>query len=538
MVYTFHSFGSEDFVGVQADNLPGTLLGVYKDPNTVFGITEANLTTQLVPTIFNPDFGDNPVLESVILHIPYFSTLQSTDDDGNNSYTLDSIYGNTGADYKLSIYRNNYLLRDLNPDADFENPQCYYSNQQDVFQATVSAADLIYENTAFRPNAAEYIIPGEVDPDTMIEGEPTRFPPGLTLDLTQDPNIPGTTFIDTTFFSELLFENASPADLSNQNLFVNYFKGLIFKFEVNNNDGTIFYVNLDGASIVVDYTNQEEMDAEEPFGVKDATVYNLRFSGNKVNTFNTINNEDVEGRQDNLYLKGGDGAFAEIDLFAGDIEDDQGGLVDALTYFKSKKDTWLINEADLVFYVNQDLVNGDEPERVVLYDLKNNEPIVDYFLDGTVNTTNPRQSRIGYSEILNRDSNGNGVRYKFRITNHINNILRRDSTNVKLGLYLTYNINQLADNFSGIITSKIQGVNNDEDDATIDALPPTSILSPKGTILYGSGNLPAGQKAELEIFYTEPRKLIAYVWYRWIYRQKRSVSYYFRRLKKIGIPGL
>lgn len=506
----FTPAGNEDFIGVQADNLPGTLLGVYKDPNGVFGITEANLTAQLVPTNFNTDFGTNPVLESVILNIPYFSTLVSTDGEGNNTYTLDSIYGNTNVEYKLSIYRNNYLLRDLNPDAGFENPQCYYSNQQELFDATVSAADLIYENTAFKPDPSEHVVPGELDPDTMEQEDPTRFPPGLRIDLTVDPNpTPDNITVNTTFFSDLLFVNATPGDLSNKNLFTNYFRGLIFKFE-SSTDGSIFYVNMDGASVVVDYTNNEEIESEEPFDVRDATAYRLEFNGNTVNTFNTISNEDVEGREDNLYLKGGDGAFAELNLFAGNIEDDEGNLVDALTYFKGKKDQWLINEANLVFYVNKGLITDsepeDEPERVILYDLKNNVPIADYFLDGGA-SNNPIQSRTQFSETLNRDSNGEGVRYKFRITNHINNILQRDSTNVKLGLYLTYNINQpiyLSGGIERIVKSKIQGVNNDEEDSSVDALPPTSILSPKGTILYGSGNLPAGQKAEFEIFYTEP----------------------------------
>jgi hypothetical protein len=32
-----------------------------------------------------------------------------------------------------------------------------------------------------------------------------------------------------------------------------------------------------------------------------------------------------------------------------------------------------------------------EPQRVYVYDLKNNRPIVDYFLDGTTNSLNPKK---------------------------------------------------------------------------------------------------------------------------------------------------
>lgn len=497
----FTPAGNEDVIGVQADNLPGTLLGVYKDPNSVFGITEANLTAQLIPTAFQTDFGTDPTLESAVLYIPYFSTLESTDDDGDSTYTLDSIYGNTNIEYKISIYRNNYLLRDLNPDSDFQDPQCYYSNQQGLFQDTVSTMELIYEDIAFTPSEEEIFIEGAIDPDTMEQEDPTRLAPGIRIDFTDTTN---TNIINPTFFSDLLFVNATANDLSNQNLFLNYFRGLIFKVEATNNDGSILYLNMDSSSLIIDYTNAEEIASDEDLDVRDATTYNLQFSGNSVNTFTTISNEDVDGREDNLYLKGGDGAFAVIDLFAGE-DIDGNGLSDIEDEFRSKKDTWLLNEANLVFYVNQEDVNGDEPERLVLYDLKNNVPVVDYFLDATVNTVNPNLSRTDFSDILDRDTNGNGTRYKFRITNHINNILKRDSTNVKLGLYLTYNINQVSDNLGNITTSKIQGVNKDDDDSTIDALPPTSILSPKGTILFGSENIiPEGQRAEFEIFYTEP----------------------------------
>src|SRR5690606_28782336 len=103
-------------------------------------------------------------------------------------------------------------------------------------------------------------------------------------------------------------------------------------------------------------------------------------------------------------------------------------------------------------------------------------------------------------EVLDRDSNGNGVKYKFRLTEHINNIFLKDSTNAKLGLYIASNINIAQ-------TSKIQGSITDEEDETVlTKIPSTSVLSPKGTILHGSkSTLPEGQRAEFEIYYTKPK---------------------------------
>src|SRR5690606_18006889 len=56
---------------VQSNNLPIQLLGVYKDP--VYGLSTGNVVTQLTPTIFGQGFGDDIILESVVLTIPYFS---------------------------------------------------------------------------------------------------------------------------------------------------------------------------------------------------------------------------------------------------------------------------------------------------------------------------------------------------------------------------------------------------------------------------------------------------------------------------------
>ena len=84
----------------QSNGLPGYLIGHYNDPN--FGSTTAHFLGQLTPGVYNPSFGDNTVLDSVILTIPYFSKL---DDE---TYTIDSLYGN--GPIKLSIFKNDFFL--------------------------------------------------------------------------------------------------------------------------------------------------------------------------------------------------------------------------------------------------------------------------------------------------------------------------------------------------------------------------------------------------------------------------------------------
>ena len=495
--------------GIQSNGLPGNLLGAYNDPNSTYGTTTASVVAQMTPTNFSPDFGENVTLESVTLTVPYFASIESTESNGDNTYKADSIFGDPDSTFKLSIYRSNYLLRDLDPNTNFEEAQVYYSNQEDLFCAQIG--ELLYQDDNFKPSFDEIRIQEvDEDGDPVFEDDGTtpviaeRIPPSLRVELLN----PG-----GSFWQDLIFANEENDVLSNANNFNEFFRGLIFKVEANSGEeGNMQMLNLTNslASIVLDYTNQEEIDDGE--SVRNPTAYRLAFGGGiKVNT---INNDFVLPvapnpfiGDDNLYLKGDDGSMAVVELFNGTV-DDEGIPVDAFAFFKNREGRWLINEANLIFYVNQDDVNGNEPNRLLLYDLKNNTPILDYYLDGSVNTAEPTKSKIDHSEILEKDTNGDGVRYKFRLTEHVNSMLIRDSTNVKIGVYIANNVNTAPStplDRESNTNSRVQGVTYDQDDSTINSFfPSTSLLSPRSTVLYGSKpDIPEGKRVEFEIFYTE-----------------------------------
>ncbi|HSM64544.1 MAG TPA: DUF4270 family protein, partial [Gillisia sp.] len=75
---------------VQTNGLPSNLLGVYNEP--VYGQQVANVLTQLSLTTNNPEFGTQPIVDSVVLTLPYYSTVVETGEDGNPVYKLDSIF--------------------------------------------------------------------------------------------------------------------------------------------------------------------------------------------------------------------------------------------------------------------------------------------------------------------------------------------------------------------------------------------------------------------------------------------------------------
>lgn len=478
---------------IQTNNFPSNFLGIYTDP--IYGNTTNEIITQVVPTStnFDPDFGTDPEFTHAYLTIPYYSKeVESTTEEP--AYNIDSLYGNKPI--KLSIYRSNYFLRDYDPAAEDADPQIYYSNNNE-FDSPGNLGELLYFNPDFEASDSEQII-YEEDENGQDE-EVSRIPPSLRVELL-NPN--------DDFWETLLFDKQGMPELSNANNFKDYFRGLYFKVELADGEmeGQAFMLNFlsSAASLTVYYNNW--VDGE----IVRNNKFTMNFRGNRASTItldpiatsllnNANNSADTTNGDTSLYLKGGEGSIAVVNLFQDQAELDEFNL---LYKDANGNPSRLINEANLIFYVDDlassllidddDANKKQQPNRVILYDIKNNTPIVDYFYDLTTVTTNPIDSKLNFSSILERDGDGKGVKYKIRLTEHLNNILLRDSTNFQLGLYITSNINEISNSY----------VLND---GILDGIPVGTGLSPKGTILYGSNeNVPEDKRVQLEIYYTQP----------------------------------
>ncbi|MBA3986521.1 MAG: DUF4270 domain-containing protein, partial [Flavobacteriales bacterium] len=187
---------------VQTNNLPNYQLGVYNDP--VYGITESSVLAQLTLNEVNPDFGVNPVIDSVYLSIPYFSTSNGAT-GSNLAFTLDSIFGTSP--FKLSVYRSNFFLRDLDPDTGFIEPQKYFSNQGPLFRGFLG--ELLYTDNEFTPSP---------EPVVVGSGEQTQqtFPPRLRVAL------------PISFFEENILNREGEEVLLNNENFKNHIRGIYF----------------------------------------------------------------------------------------------------------------------------------------------------------------------------------------------------------------------------------------------------------------------------------------------------------------------
>ena len=111
--YSRNYADASGFNGVQTNGSQIGVVGYYNDPT--YGSTTSNFLSQVALSRTNPDFGDNTednptVIDSVVFSLAYFATNEGTDDDGASTYTLDSIFGNTPGQMKLSVYRSKIKL--------------------------------------------------------------------------------------------------------------------------------------------------------------------------------------------------------------------------------------------------------------------------------------------------------------------------------------------------------------------------------------------------------------------------------------------
>jgi hypothetical protein len=500
----------------QTNGLPVNLFGYYND--LVYGNSTVNFVGQMTPTAYNPSFGDNVVLDSVVLTVPYFSRNIQTDEDGNSTYLIDSIFGD--APIRLSVFKNNFFLRDFSPELEFDAKQKYYSNgtssSSDVINVSDLEGQLLYQNDAFLPSADEIRLTQiELDEngDPVLDEEDN---PIITVTARQSPAI--RVLLDNpndTFWQDLIFNKEGQPELSNQNNFVNHFRGLYLKAEALDADGTMMLLNLasTNTNITIYYTSDVESTDDTGTDTEVETEpgeFVMNFSGNRVslydNNFITIPDGDTVNGDETIYLKGGEGSMAIIELFKGTVEDESGNQVDAFEYFKNSfreandDDTFtqkrLINEAYLEFFVNQDIMQGDEPDRIYIFDPEKETALIDYFLDQSASSTQIN-AKILHLEPLRRvdgETDGEGIKYKIRLTEHLNNIIVRDSSNVKLGLVVTTNVNAI-DNYA---------LKNASDDDGVLKIPSGAILSPRGTVLYGNNTPNEAKKVKLTIYYTEP----------------------------------
>ena len=509
---------------VQANNLPLNALGVYN--NTKFGVTKAHFVTQVELGTENPSFGYNPIIDSVYLYVPYFSEIQSTETSGERIYELDSIYGDAEAGkFKLSVVENGYYLRDFDPTDNLQSSQKYYSNDKpliDPFKGTeiLNNSSVTSQNNEFyfskkelyiyKTNGAGLYVDsnGAVlsnQNDVSLRVIKERKSPGMWLDL------------KNSFFQQKIIDATASGNLFNNNSFKNYFRGLLFEVEeINPGQGALAILDFSRAELKILYKASADPTVENPNPVRTRREFSLKMGYNSSSTLrnNSINfiehtnssdytsglaaANEVTGSE-RLYIKGGNGSVAFIDLFdATELQTLRNNVAN---------NDWLVNDARLTFYVDksQMLNVSDEPERIYIYDATNNIVLLDYTYDSS-SSSNAKKNKVVFGGIIERevDASKKGIKYTVRITEHIKSVLKVDSDgeymdNIKIGISVTESIN--------LVSTAMLKTPFTANGLEIKSIPLASILNPLGTVLYGNvitDPLDEDKKLKLNIYFTKP----------------------------------
>ncbi|MEZ4853236.1 DUF4270 domain-containing protein [Flavobacterium sp.] len=531
---------------VQSNNLPVLSFGIMD--NGFFGTTKASFVSQVELVNEDPTIGYFPEVDSVYIYIPYYSSLKGTLESGERKYELDSVYNydaNNPAKFTLQLFENKYFLNDFDPEDNFQTSQKYYNNQESLI-SDAAGTDLINNSSNTAQNSEFYfnnkeiyiyktngngeyvdnsgtVLTDQFDPSVRVIKE--RFEPGIWLD------------VDTNFFKEKILDEWTNGTLTNNSIFKSAFKGLYFKVTENTpNVGSLAMLNLTQAQIKIIFkaaaTNdvtatktrrelQLRMGYNSATSIKCNNINFLTYSNNN-DYLNELNMSNPNTGDEKLYLKGGQGSVAYIDLFGsedvkslnedGELVSGSNGVPDELDEIRARK--WLINDAILTFYIDQDAMSSTtEPYRIYVYNATNNTVLADYVADNST-ASNSKFSKYGFGGIIYKETNANGnkrgVQYSIRLTEHIKNLLKTDrnndgkvddelNENIRIGVCVTEDI---ATSSNAYLKNPFT-IANDEASTEIKYVPVANIMNPLGTVLYGS-NTTDEKRVKFEIFYTEP----------------------------------
>lgn len=478
---------------VQTNDLPVYKIGQYNDP--IYGRTTYDLLSQLTLSTVDPDLGEDPILDSVVLEIPYFS--RDISGGLQEEFALDSVYS-PNTSLELRVYESNYFINSFDED-DISEPATFFSD----FGSTVeqNLGPLLFEKNDLAISDEPVVLTIRNNEDE-VTGTRT-LSPRIRVRLDE---------IQQDFWQQKIFDKAGSVELSSQGAFVDYFRGLYIDVESQSQVSPLAYVDLDQARVIL-YSTADFLDISDLDEDGDTTdlitlnsSYVINFGRNRINLLSNdynssliqnIEQSNTPDGSENIYLKGGEGTFAILDLF-GTADANNNNVADALEEFQSND--WLINEASIEFYVDQSKMApataGDEPERIYIYDYVTGEPLLDYSLSVDSSPLNANTNHLGR---LVREETSEGALYRVSLTDHITALINDDADdpnddfpNHPLAIVVSQNVNIVSQN-----EVKNQGSSN------VDRIATGSIISHEGTILHGNLSPDENKRLKLQVYYTK-----------------------------------
>ncbi len=436
------------------------LLGVYSDNE--FGTLKASIVSQinLPNTVEGYNYGTNYGIDSILMIIPYQATKEENYTDGKPKFSIDSVFGNADVAFQLGVYELKTFLNTLDP-TDPSKPAIYYSDKE--FQKG---------DTPF------YLGNFKVNPNDTVSYIKRYMPDGITsydtdtvkqTDLGPSIRIP----LNKSAIQQLFVDNAAGDEFQSLDNFQHYFRGFYIEAkELTSNKSHLVSLVMSNAKMVIYYSKDEDEGAtidlngngvNGELGVRTKHSYDFSFGGVKSNVLKRDYTVSHQSGEDRLYVQGASGSMATIELFS---NEDLADLQD---------NNWLINDASLIFYVDQNAASSIAPERLFIYNYDENIQIADVMTEGI--------GAVG--GLLERDADGKPYRYVIKITDYMSRLLKTDEPLdlVKIGLKV-YNPSDIPTAINDVKIRKYS-------------------WTPKGVVLFGNDPSFGDKRIKLEISYSK-----------------------------------
>ena len=236
-----YNINNRDSIQADASKLDSVQIGAFSEP--VFGGQKVSYITQLRLNTYNPDFGVNPVIDSVVLTLkPKYETAS---DSAKTTTTEDYIYPDGAVAAKKVV--STYPVSKYGKHKIAGEKTKFTIKVNEVNDFLGGTTDKLFSNkaVAIGPEIGSKMFDGTVNSVTITKD--TDASELLKRDVSYRMKL------DSAFFQNKIIAKKGDQVLKDAASFIRYFKGI--SISVTENDGYLFRMRPNDAAITVYYKN-------------------------------------------------------------------------------------------------------------------------------------------------------------------------------------------------------------------------------------------------------------------------------------------
>ena len=418
-----YNINNGDAVRADSYALQRATLGAFTEGQ--FGMQKSAYVTQVRLSKYAPDFGTNPVVDSVVLEIkPQYdvttkavTTTNVTHEGQAAKQTLTKYetvkYGNPAAIMNIDVHE---IATDLGA-----------VGTEKLSNSPVATSGVPLGTKVFSGNVYAVSINKTSDNTALLTKDT-----GLRIQL------------DKNYFKTKITDKNGAAELSNESNFINYFKGL--KISVRENNGYLINFAPNEVTMTMYYTSGGKSNTFS-FDLGSSNVHFSKISYTRSSTFNAVmTNINSTNGDPLLYMQGMGGPGAGIKL-------NGTGISDLKRLYKERGAAIL--SAKVRLYTDTNTWNNSYTKPVGFLVRKQGE--TDFITDLKTMLGNSN-----YSLVKAYSTNSNPSYYDIDITKTIKDIVEKEAEAkdliINIGEYLTSNGNLLSEDYNNNVSSPYRAV--------------------------------------------------------------------------------